>query len=154
MSRKASIAVAASILALSAFSVLSLRAADNAKSPTDAAQPAAAAGEGKGRYYEMRIYTANEGKLEALHRRFREHTNRLFTRHGIEMVGYWTRADQPNTLVFILAYPSKAERDTRWNAFASDPAWKKAKDESEKNGALVSKVEQVFMNPTDYSPVK
>ena len=113
--------------------------------------------EAKGRYYEMRQYTANEGKMDALHARFRDHTNRLFTKHGIEMVGYWTvnsGEGAGKTLVFILAYPSKEEHEKRWNAFAQDPEWKKAKDESEKSGALVGKVVNFFMDPTDYSPAK
>ena len=112
---------------------------------------------GKGRFYEMRTYHCAEGKLEDLHNRFRNHTNKLFKKHGIEMVGYWTPADAPaskNTLVFILAYPSREAREQRWNAFANDPEWVKAKAESERNGPLVTKVDQVYMNPTDYSPSK
>lgn len=119
--------------------------------------PAAAASDGKQRFFEMRTYHTPDGKLEALHDRFRQHTNRLFRKHGIEMVGYWTPADAPaskNTLVFILAYPSREEHQKRWNAFANDPEWQKAKAESERDGPLVTKVDQLFMNPTDYSPAK
>jgi hypothetical protein len=147
-----------------ALAAMKLPAADEnaANDDAQAAQARSRAG-GTGRYFEMRTYHAAEGKLEDLHNRFRNHTNRLFRKHGIEMVGYWTVTEAPggkagsaskDTLVFILAYPSRDERDKRWNAFANDPEWKKAKDESEKNGALVTKVEQVFMNPTDYSPIK
>jgi hypothetical protein len=127
---------------------LHLRAADE--------QPAAAASS-PGRFFEMRTYHTAEGKLEALHDRFRNHTNRLFKKHGIEMIGYWTPADEPgksNTLVFLLAYPSREAREKSWQSFGNDPEWKKAAAESEKDGKLVTKVDQVFMNPTDYSPTK
>jgi hypothetical protein len=113
--------------------------------------------EAKGRYFEMRTYTVNDGKMDALHARFRDHTVRLFTKHGIESVGYWTVNSGDGagkTLVFVLAYPSKEEQAKRWKAFAEDPEWKKAKEESEKNGVLVSKAVNAFMDPADYSPVK
>ena len=107
-----------------------------------------------GRYFEMRTYHANPGKMDALNKRFREHTNRLFVKHGIDLVGYWEPVDQKDTLIYILAYPNKEARDTSWKAFQSDPDWVKAKAESEKDGVLVNKVDQVFMTPTDYSPIK
>jgi hypothetical protein len=127
-----------------------LRAADE--------KPAAAApAGGKTRFFEMRTYTTNPGKLDALNARFRDHTNRLFQKHGIEMVGYWVPTDperSKDTLVYILAYPDKEARDKAWKEFQDDPDWKKAKADSEKDGVLVKKVDQVFMTPTDYSPVK
>ena len=119
-------------------------------------QPTGAAAK-PNRVFEIRTYTTEPGKLDALHARFRDHTNRLFTKHGIEMVGYWTvnsGEGAGKTLVFVLAYPSKEEHAKRWKAFAEDAEWKKAKEESEKGGALVGKVVNVFMDPTDYSPVK
>jgi hypothetical protein len=75
----------------------------------------------------------------------------------MELVGYWTPADSPessNTLVYILAYPSREAREASWKAFREDPAWVKAKEESERDGVLVQKVDSKFMNPTDYSPIK
>lgn len=111
----------------------------------------------EGRVYEMRTYTTEPGRLDALHKRFREHTNQLFVKHGMTLVGYWTPADGPtagNTLVYILAYPSKAAREASWKAFAEDPEWQKAKAESEKDGKIVSKVDSQFLNPTDYSPLQ
>ena len=159
--------LSAGVACLLALAAVRLRAADGkaaAAAPEQQdAQPAGARPSAGGRFFEMRTYHSPDGKLEDLHNRFRNHTNRLFRKHGIEMVGYWTVTEAPgakpggaskDTLVFILAYPSRDERDKRWNAFAGDPEWKKAKDESEKNGPLVTKVEQVFMNPTDYSPMK
>ena len=146
-----------------ALAAVKLPAAGDEKASQDADAQLAQTRSAGGRYFEMRTYHAAEGKLEDLHTRFRNHTNRLFKKHGIDMIGYWTATDAPggapgsaskDTLVFILAYPSRDERDKRWNAFAGDPEWKKAKDESEKKGPLVTKVEQVFMTPTDYSPIK
>jgi hypothetical protein len=119
------------------------------------AKPAADAG--KTRVFEMRTYTAADGKLDALHARFRDHTNKLFAKHGIELVGYWVPTDgekSKNTLIYILAYPSREAATKAWKEFQADPDWQKAKGESEKDGKLVVKVESVYMSPTDYSPVK
>lgn len=111
----------------------------------------------KERYFEMRTYTAAPGKLDALHARFRDHTNKLFQKHGMTLIGYWTPAEgdtSKNTLVYILAYPDKEAREKAWKEFQDDPDWKKARAESETNGALVTKAESVFLKPTDYSPIK
>jgi hypothetical protein len=111
----------------------------------------------KERYFEMRTYIAAPGKLDALNARFRNHTNKLFVKHGMELVGYWVPADKPaseNTLVYILAYPSKEASDKSWKAFREDPEWKKVVAETEANGKLVEKVISVYMKPTDYSPIK
>ena len=105
------------------------------------------------RVYEIRTYTASAGKMEALHKRFRDHTVRLFQKHGIEQLGYFVPVDAPETkLVFVLSYPSRAARDQSWKAFMADPEWVTAFKESEKNGSLVSKVENPFYLATDYSP--
>jgi hypothetical protein len=112
---------------------------------------------GSPRVFEMRTYHAAEGKLEALHARFRDHTTALFVKHGMTSIGYWTPADgdtAKNTLVYILAYPSREAAVTAWKEFQADPAWVAAKTASEVNGKLVEKVDSVFMNPTDYSPIK
>jgi hypothetical protein len=119
--------------------------------------PARADADKPARLFEMRTYTAAEGKLDALHARFRDHTNRLFKKHGIEIVGYWTPVDgaeAKNTLIYILAYPDRAGRDTSWKAFTDDPDWKRAHAESEKEGKLVAKVDSKFLTPTDYSPIR
>jgi hypothetical protein len=109
------------------------------------------------RFFELRIYTTHEGKLEALHKRFREHTNRLFQKHGMELVGYWTPVDGPeakNTLIYVLAYPSREARDKSWEAFKADAEWIKAYEESHRDGPIVEKVESKFMDSTDYSPIR
>lgn len=110
------------------------------------------------RFFEMRTYVAHDGKFADLHKRFREHTNRLFQKHGMTLIGYWTPADGPgadNTLVYILAYPSREAREKSWKDFMADPEWQAARKESEKNGPLLAKPPTVqFLKPTDYSPIK
>lgn len=109
------------------------------------------------RLFELRVYTAHPGKLDALHRRFRDHTNRLFTKHGMALIGYWTPVEgdeAENTLVYILAYPDRPSRDKSWEAFRNDPEWQRAFEESHRDGPLVKDVESQFLQPTDYSPIR
>ena len=109
------------------------------------------------RVFELRTYYAAPGKMDALNARFRNHTNRLFLKHGMTPIGYWNPTDPKEAqqkLIYVLAFPSRAAADKSWQAFRDDPEWKKAKAESEKNGKLVAKVESVFLQPTDYSPLK
>ena len=110
----------------------------------------------KNRYFELRTYSANEGKLDALHARFRDHTMKLFEKHGMTNVGYWVPEGErsKDTLMYILAFPDRAARDKAFKEFGADPEWKKVQSESEANGKLVKKVESTFLNPTDYSPMK
>jgi len=111
-----------------------------------------------GKCYEIRTYIAAPGKLEDLHKRFRDHTIKLFKKHGMEVVGFWGPTDKEkgseNTLVYVMAYANREARDKAWKAFAADPDWQKARAESEKNGRLAEKVESVILGATDYSPVK
>ena len=110
------------------------------------------------RCFEIRTYTAAPGKLEELHARFRNHTMKLFKKHGMEVVGFWGPTDKEkgseNTLVYVLAFPSREARDKAFRDFGADPEWQKARDESEKNGKLTEKVESVILMATDYSPIK
>lgn len=106
------------------------------------------------RIFEMRTYHTHPGRLDALNARFRDHTNKLFVKHGMDLVGYWTPVDKADTLVYILAYPSREAREASWKAFQADPDWKSAREASEKDGKIVDKVESVFLNPTDYSPIR
>jgi hypothetical protein len=113
----------------------------------------------KNRVFEIRTYTAADGKLDALNARFRDHTVRIFAKHGMTSIGYWVPQDAPlsqNTLIYVLAHPSREEAKKNWAAFREDPEWVKARAESEAkaNGPLTTKVESVFVDPTDYSPVK
>ena len=110
------------------------------------------------RAFELRTYTAAPGKLDALHARFRNHTNRLFVKHGMKIVGFWVPSDKDkgadNTLVYMLEYPDRAAREKAWEAFRQDPEWIAARDASEANGKLVDKVDSVMLTATDYSPMK
>jgi hypothetical protein len=109
------------------------------------------------RVFEMRTYYANPGKMKALHARFRDHTCKLFEKHGITLIGFWSPIDKEKSeevMVYILAYPSKEAADKSWKAFREDPDWIKAKADSEKDGVLVKKVDSVFLTATDYSKVK
>jgi hypothetical protein len=110
-----------------------------------------------GRFYELRTFTANDGKLDALHARFRADTMRLWAKHGMTNVAYFTPTDPPassNTIIFLLSYPSRDASKASWAAFGQDPEWKKVVAESEANGKLIMKGETVALEPTDYSPMK
>ena len=106
--------------------------------------------------YELRTYVANEGKLDDLNARFRDHTMRLFARHGIESIGYWTPAAGPaskNTLVYVVRHASRAAAKDSWDAFRADADWQAAAKASEADGAILSQPpESVSMEATDYSP--
>jgi len=109
------------------------------------------------RVFELRTYYAAPGKMEALNSRFRDHTCELFKKHGMTIIGFWNPTDAEDaekTLIYLLAFPSQEAADRSWKAFLADPEWKKVKDASEKDGPLVEKIDRVFLNPTDYSPLK
>ncbi|MFM9016388.1 MAG: NIPSNAP family protein [Verrucomicrobiota bacterium] len=105
------------------------------------------------RLFEMRVYFANEGKLDALHARFRDHTMKLFEKHGMTNLGYFVPAgaNPERKLVYFLAYPDKAARDASWKGFMNDPAWKKAFADSHTHGVIVARVENAFLTATNYS---
>jgi hypothetical protein len=104
------------------------------------------------RLYELRIYYTENGRMDALVQRFANHTLNLFKKHGITNVGYWIATADPNKMLYILSYPNREARDASWKAFGNDPDWKKAREDSEKDGKIVAKVESIFMNTTDFSP--
>jgi hypothetical protein len=111
----------------------------------------------KGRVFEIRTYTANEGKLDALHTRFRNHTTKIFEKYGMTNVGYWKPLDEPlskNTLIYVLAHPNREAAKKAWEGFRNDPEWVKVKQESEVNGVLTAKVDSIYLEATDYSKIK
>ncbi len=123
------------------------------------AAPPAVAAQTANRVFELRTYTAPEGKLDALNARFRDHTVGLFKKHGVTNIGYWTPQDAPtsqNTLVYLLAHQSREAAKKSWAAFQADPEWQKARAASQVNGSLTvpGGVVSVFLTPTDYSPMK
>lgn len=105
------------------------------------------------RLFEMRTYYAHPGKLDALNARFRDHTVKLFEKHGITNIGYWVPLENTdNKLVYIIAFPDRAARDKSFKEFGADPDWKAAASASEKDGKLVAKVDSLFLKTTDFSP--
>jgi NIPSNAP protein len=109
------------------------------------------------RVFELRTYTCNEGKLEALKARFRDHTIEIFKRHGMESIGYWVPKDperSKNTLIYVIAHSSREQADKNWAAFRADPEWQKVSTESDAHGKIVLKTESVYMDPADFSPLK
>jgi hypothetical protein len=120
-------------------------------------RPASTNAVARPRVFEVRTYTTHEGKLDDLHRRFRNHTMRLFEKHGMTNVGYWTPQEGQtpgNTLMYVLAYPDREAAERSWKAFRSDPEWNQARTESEASGPIVAKIDSVFLNATDYSPIQ
>jgi hypothetical protein len=110
-----------------------------------------------GKVFEIRTYTAEPGKLDALHARFRDHTLAIFKKHGMNSVAYFAPTDEPrskDTLTYILSFPSRDAATKAWTEFRNDPEWQRVSRESEANGKLVTKVESVFTVSTDYSPMK
>jgi hypothetical protein len=111
----------------------------------------------KERVFEMRTYYTFPGKMEALHARFRNHTCKLLEKHGMKLIGFWSPIDTKEAehkMVYIVAHASRESAKTNWKSFGADPDWIAAKKASEKDGKLVEKVDAVFLNPTDYSPLK
>ena len=109
------------------------------------------------RVFELRTYTAAEGKSDELLRRFRDHTLRIFEKHGMTNVGYWTPQDEPlseNTLIYVLAHPSREAAEASWRAFGSDPEWQQVAEESQRDGRLIAGLKRVFLDPTDFSPMR
>lgn len=105
------------------------------------------------RLFELRTYHANPGQLDNLHARFRDHTVKLFEKHGMTNIGYWVPQDnQANVLIYVLAFPNQEAREQAWKDFLADDDWKAAYKESIKNGKLVGKIDSVLMQATDYSP--
>jgi hypothetical protein len=104
--------------------------------------------------YELRVYHANEGKLDALVARFRDHTDAIFKRHGMISIAYWLPTDEPlkgRTLIYILKHASREAAAANWKAFHDDPEWVKVSTASEVNGKLVEKVDSTYMRLTDFS---
>jgi NIPSNAP len=103
--------------------------------------------------YELRTYTTNEGKLPNLNARFRDHTIKLFEKHGMENIVYWTPTkgeNTANTLIYIIAHESRDAAKTNWENFGNDPEWKKVAKESQLDGKILAKSpHSVFMSKAD-----
>ena len=106
--------------------------------------------------HELRIYHCMPGRLPDLNKRFDSITLKLWERHGIRQVGFWTDliGDSNQKLTYLLAWESLAEREQKWNKFATDPEWVAARTESEKDGPIVARSENSILTPTAYSKLK
>ena len=105
--------------------------------------------------FELRTYTANEGRLEGLKEEFRGYAARIFERHGMK-IGYWVPTDAPlsdDTLIYILQHDSREAAQQSWDAFRNDPEWRAAFEEN-RDGRLAASVESVYMEATDFSPMQ
>ena len=150
--RSVLVAVAAAVAAGSVLATPSFAQTPPA-APAAPASPSQSVAAG-GRVFELRTYHCHPGRLEALNKRFRDHTVRIFKKHGMESIAYWIPADQPDTLIYVLAFPSREAATASWGAFRADPEWTAARTASEADGPIVQKVDSVFMSPTDYSAIK
>ena len=106
--------------------------------------------------YELRVYHSLPGRLPALLKRFETATVRLFEKHGIRQLGFWTVAigESNQDLVYILQWDSLAERDKRFAAFQSDPEWIEARRKSEEDGPLVASISNSILTPTVFSAAR
>lgn len=107
--------------------------------------------------FELRTYTATPGNLDNLHARFRDHTTRIFRKHGMEVLAYWAPTEgevAENTLVYVLEHKSRAAADASWQAFIADPEWAEVSAASNANGPILAGIEKLFMKATDYSPMQ
>ena len=109
-----------------------------------------------GPVFELRTYTTVEGRLPALHARFRDHTMRLFEKHGMRNIGYWVPVDKPNTLVYLIEHASREAAAASWRAFVSDPEWQKVAADSQADGPILIEggIVSEFLEATDYSPIR
>lgn len=138
---------------LSTFFIACSTSKKNSSGKTDALIPSAAQ-LSQNTFYEMRTYYAAPGKLNDLSARFRNNTRRVFAKHNMVNIGYWIPVENPqNKLIYLLAYPSFEAREASWKAFSADPEWQAIAKASEANGKLVTKVETLYLEATDYSPI-
>lgn len=122
-----------------------------------AGQSKVAVAQSHDRVFELRTYTTLPGRLDALHARFADHTMRLFEKHGMTNIGYFSLQDEPlakNTLIYILAHDSREAATASWQAFVADPEWQAVSEASQRDGKIVEKLESVFLDATDYSPLR
>jgi hypothetical protein len=109
------------------------------------------------RIFELRTYESAPGKMDALQARFRDHVCKLFEKHRMTVIGFWSPTDvrlAQRKLIYLLAFSSQEAAVESWADFQADPEWKAVKEKSEKDGKLVERIESVYLRPTDYSPLK
>jgi len=106
--------------------------------------------------YELRVYQPVPGQMPKLLTRFRDETLRIWEKHGIRPIGFWTTlvGESSNELTYILPWESLADRETKWSAFQNDPDWHKVRDDSERDGPIVASIRNQFLAPTAFSALK
>jgi hypothetical protein len=106
--------------------------------------------------YELRIYHAVAGQLPKVLARFNDKTIPIWETHGIRPIGFWTTliGESSNALTYILQWESLADREWKWTAFQNDPVWQQAREESERNGAIVATINSQILAPTAFSALK
>jgi hypothetical protein len=152
MVKYAAFVLFASVFAASFARGTAVSSTEGSASPSAATVPV-----GASQVFEMRTYTTAAGKLDALNARFRDHTMRLFEKHGMVNIGYWIPQDSArskNTLIYVIAHPSRELASKHWAEFVADPEWQRVAAASEANGKILVKIESVFMTATDYSQIK
>jgi hypothetical protein len=122
-----------------------------------AMMPATANAQDQGPVFELRIYTATPGNLDALLNRFRNHTTALFEKHGMTNLGYWVPTDgdeAENTIVYVLKHDSREAANASWRAFATDPEWQAVNEASNADGNILQGLERRYMTATDFSAIQ
>lgn len=106
--------------------------------------------------YELRVYQAIPGKMPVLQARFAEKTLPIWEKHGIRAIGFWITliGESSNELNYILAWESLADREKKWGAFQNDPAWHKARDDSERDGPIIANIKNQLWRPTSFSALQ
>ncbi len=106
--------------------------------------------------HELRIYHAMPGRMPDLNKRFETITLKIWEKHGIKQVGFWTVLMGPSNqiLYYMLEWENLAEREKKFTAFANDPRWLAARAETEKDGPLAATITNYILAPTSYSNMK
>ncbi len=106
--------------------------------------------------YELRIYHCMPGKLPAVVARFETGTVKLFEKHGIQQVGFWTVVigESNADLYYTLKWDSLDERQKKFAAFQADPEWIALRTRSEEGGALIASFSNSILTPTNFSALK
>ena len=106
--------------------------------------------------HELRVYYCIPGRLPNLLKRFDTITLKIWEKHGIKQAGFWTVlvGESSQALYYLIEWESMADREKKWTAFQADPNWISARAETEKDGPIVAKVANAFLQPTSFSSVK
>ncbi|PKM51658.1 MAG: NIPSNAP family protein [Firmicutes bacterium HGW-Firmicutes-7] len=102
--------------------------------------------------YELRIYYMYPNRMEAIHKRFSNHTVALFLKHDLKIIDFWEDAEGKNKIYYVIEHKDMEARNINFKTFVNDPEWIEVRDLSELDGPIVEKIESSFMNRVPYSP--